>query len=177
MDSHIYQHRKNIAAGIYGCYNIRKAEDHETPGYQKQEDEGDVTDFDEDNSEEDQKEKDEIMKKKAMSTGNTPGKETVTKSYIPDGSFLHKGIAANIYKSYTNADELSKGGPGSGRVGKFDHVKLHSDDNVAIVANADHIAQHAGLNMEDYKKLSAHDKKQHLTKLKVAMHQEKMKKK
>lgn len=168
-----------------------KSEQHETPGFQEQEDEGDVTDFDEDNEDEDVKkggpgsgrkgggyvydqnhkhnvgdrvrsaavnganagkegkvthsmpgkkgssskvhvqhddgssqwyshqdlERQDV--EKAMSTDSTEVGEHVEKSlsYIPDGSQIHRRIAGNIYKSYSNANELSKGGPGSGRKG------------------------------------------------------------
>lgn len=84
--------------------------------------------------------------------------------------------AANIMKSVecdTQKIDLFKGGMGSG---KYSHIKLHSDNNVAIHQNAEHIANHAGVNIEDYKKLKTSEKQEHLTKLKNAMHADKMKK-
>jgi hypothetical protein len=71
------------------------------------------------------------------------------------------------------SDKLEKGGLGSG---KYAHVKLNGDDNVDIHTNSEPIAGHAGINHEDYKKLSTNEKKKHLTNFKVAMHHSKMKK-
>lgn len=53
---------------------------------------------------------------------------------------------------------------------------LHSDNDVAIHENAKEIAEHHGLSLEEYKQLHPGTKKELLTKMKVAQHQDKMKK-
>lgn len=68
-------------------------------------------------------------------------------------------------------DEVEKGGPGSG---KYAHIKLHSDNNIAIHESAEHIAAHAGISTDEYKKLHPGTKKELLTNLKNSMHHEKM---
>jgi len=80
--------------------------------------------------------------------------------------------AANIMKCFGQDINIQKGGPGSG---KYSHIKLHSDNNVAIHYNAEDIASHAGINIEHYKKLKSSEKQEHLIKLKNAMHADKMK--
>lgn len=82
-----------------------------------------------------------------------------------------------ILKAFSGNDlsnmDLVKGGIGSG---KYSHIKLHSDNNVAIHQSAEHIAAHAGIGIDDYKKLKSSEKQEHLVKLKNAMHADKMKK-